>query len=146
VPAASLINGRIFALDIETDLIAETERKIHSAGLTNAIGERRDFLIEGSGRPDASVGYVMLFNILHIEQPVQLLREALRILRPGGIAGIIHWKHDASTPRGPSLAIRPTPEQCQQWALEAGFDFDRFESLCCCSWHFGLVVRKPNSF
>jgi hypothetical protein len=126
-------------------MIVETKRRLGNAGLSNAVVKHRDFMANGSGLGDGSVGYAMLFNILHIETPVELLREAYRVLHPGGVAGIIHWKHDAKTPRGPSLAIRPTPEQCQQWALEAGFEFVRIESLCCCSWHFGLVVRKPNS-
>jgi hypothetical protein len=84
----------------------------------------------------------MLFNILHVENPVSLLRETYRAPRPGSLAGIIHWKHDPKTPRGPSIEIRPTLEQCRQWAEAAGLEFVREESLCCCSWHYGLVMRK----
>jgi ubiquinone/menaquinone biosynthesis C-methylase UbiE len=143
VPAASLVAGQIFALDIEAAMIAATEKKVREANLSNIVLERRDFLTDGCGRPDASVGYAILFNILHVENPVGLLREAWRTLKPGGLAGIIHWKHDPKTPRGPTLEIRPTPEQCRAWAATAGFEFVRDESLCCCSWHFGLIVRKP---
>jgi SAM-dependent methyltransferase len=85
----------------------------------------------------------MLFNILHIEEPVKLLAEAYRVLTPGGRAAIIHWKHDPQTPRGPSLAIRPKPEQCLEWAEQVGFHFVRNEELCCCSWHWGMVVERP---
>jgi ubiquinone/menaquinone biosynthesis C-methylase UbiE len=53
------------------------------------------------------VDYAMLFNILHAEQPERLLREARRILAPHGLLGIIHWNYDPSTPRGPSMEIRP---------------------------------------
>jgi SAM-dependent methyltransferase len=84
----------------------------------------------------------MLFNILHTENPLGLLREARRILRPGGKAAIIHWNPDQATPRGPDMRIRPRPEQCQAWALEAGFDL----ALPCVSlppYHFGLAGRKP---
>ena len=85
----------------------------------------------------------MLFNILHIENPVRLLQEALRVLSPGGTVGIIHWRCDIPTPRGPSLDIRPTPEQCRSWGEAAGLEFVRYESLCCCSWHWGLVMKRP---
>ena len=145
VPAASLVDGRVFALDIESDMISETAKKAAEAGLSNVVPERRDFLATGCGRPNGSIGYAMLFNILHIENPVGLLREAYRALKPGGLAGIIHWKHDPKSPRGPSIEIRPTPEQCRDWAETAGFEFGRDESLCCCSWHYGMVVRKPTT-
>jgi hypothetical protein len=59
----------------------------------------------GTGLPNNSCEYVMLFNILQI----------------GGKVGVIHWVYDAATPRGPSLEIRPTPEQCISWLSEAAF-------------------------
>ena len=52
----------------------------------------------------------MLFYILHNENPEILLSEAWRILKPSCKIGIIHWRSDIETPRGPSLSIRPKPE------------------------------------
>jgi hypothetical protein len=92
---------------------------------------------------DQSTGYAILFNILHIEDPVGLLREAARGLVPGGHAGILHWRNDLPTPRGPTLTIRPTAAQCRTWGEAAGLEFVREQELCCCSWHWGLVLRKP---
>ena len=142
VPAAARVSGTVYALDIDPEMIEATASRAASAGLKNIVAQERDFLADGCGCPDGSAGYAMLFNILHIEEPVQLLREAHRVLAPGGRAGIIHWKHDPATPRGPSMSIRPRPEQCRDWAEEAGFQFVRFEDLCCCSWHWGLVVER----
>lgn len=143
IPAAELVTGRILGLDIEPEMVAATARKATEAALPNVATEVRDFVATGCGRADESVGYVMLFNILHIEHPVGLLREAFRVLVPGGCAGIINWRSDIPTPRGPSLTIRPTAEQCRAWSEEAGFEFVRDESLCCCSWHWGIVMRRP---
>ena len=143
LPAAAAPAGTVHALDIEPELVAETNQKATTAGLSNVRAAVRDFLTDGTGLPDASVQHAMLYNILHVEGPVALLREAYRVLEPGGTAGIIHWKHDPTTPRGPSLGIRPTPDQCRAWAEDAGFDYVRSEDLCCCSWHWGLVMRRP---
>jgi SAM-dependent methyltransferase len=143
VPAARLVEGRVIALDIDPAMVAETTRKTVDAGLSNVVGVVRDFVTDGCGVLDGKAGYVMLFNILHIENPVGLLREAFRALAPGGKVGIIHWRSDIPTPRGPSPTIRPSAEQCRAWAEQAGFEFVRAEELCCCSWHWGLVMRRP---
>jgi SAM-dependent methyltransferase len=143
LPAAQQVSGRVFAMDIEPDMVAATIQKATDLGLTNVTAEVRDFVADGSGLPDGRAGYAMLFNILHIENPLGLLREAYRSLGPGGRLGIIHWRTDVPTPRGPSPAIRPSAEQCRGWAEAAGFEFVRAEELCCCSWHWGLVMQRP---
>lgn len=135
--------GVVHAFDIEPDLVAETERKAREAGLSNVRPEARDVVSDGTGLDAGSAGYALLFNILHIENPVGLLKEAFRILAPGGKVGVIHWRRDLETPRGPSMAIRPSAEQCRAWGEQAGFTCERFQELCCCSWHWGLVLRKP---
>lgn len=143
VPAAQTVRGDVYALDIEPEMVAATKAKAQAAGLSNVRAIRRDFITDGTGLPAASVDYAMLFNILHLEEPVALLREAFRVLTPGATLGVMHWNYDPSTPRGPSLAIRPRPEQCRAWAEEAGFEFLREESLACCGYHYGLVFRRP---
>lgn len=143
LPAARAVAGRVFALDIEPALVAATAEKARAAGLANVVAVERDFLADGTGLPDGSAGYAMLFNILHVEDPVALLREARRVLAPGGTAGVVHWRTDVDTPRGPPLPIRPTVDRCRAWGETAGFEVVRAESLCCCSWHWGLVLRRP---
>ncbi|WP_406698469.1 class I SAM-dependent methyltransferase [Singulisphaera sp. Ch08] len=143
LPAAQLVTGRVFALDIEPSMVAETMRKAREAGLTNVVARERDFVAEGTGLPDVSVGHAMLFNILHIENPVGLLTEARRVLMPCGKVSVIHWRRDIKTPRGPSMAIRPSPEQCREWGEQAGLRFVRFDPLSCCTYHFGLVMERP---
>lgn len=113
IPTAQLISGRVIALDVEPAMVAETLAKAKRAGLSNVMGIVRDFVAEGTGLPESQAGRAMLFNILHIENPVGLLREAYRILTPGAQVGIMHWRRDIPTPRGPSLEIRPTAEQCR---------------------------------
>ena len=86
----------------------------------------------------------MVFNLLHIEDPLALLREAYRTLRPGAILSVIHWRSDIETPRGPPLEIRPKPEQCASWLAETGFDSVVHVDLgASAPYHFGLLAQRP---
>jgi len=140
IPAAKIIKGKVYALDIEPDMIRLTDEEAKKEGLNNIETIKRDFMTEGSGLSDESVDYVMLFNILHLEKPIILINEAKRILRSGGKLGIIHWNYDPKTPRGPSMDIRPKPEQCIKWAESAGFNDTVQYDLK--PYHYGIVLTK----
>jgi len=140
IPAARIISGKIYAFDIEPEMIETVQRKAKAIALNNVKTILRDFVSNGSGLKDASVDYVFLFNILHIEKPESLLIESYRILKAGGRVGIIHWNYDASTPRGPPMDMRPRPEQLKLWAELVGFIFEKMFDLK--PYHYGLVLRK----
>ncbi len=143
IPAARIVAGTVHALDIEPEMVEATRRRAADAGLRNVRAMVRDFMSRGTGLDDGSADYAMVFNILHGEEPVALLREALRNLRPGGPAGIMHWIHDPTTPRGPALSIRPRPEQCLDWALQAGLEPRGEGVVDLPPYHYGLVLRRP---
>jgi ubiquinone/menaquinone biosynthesis C-methylase UbiE len=142
VAAASRTSGTVFALDLDPAMLEATCRKAQQTGLSNVQTVLRDFIADGTGLPDNSVGGAMLFNILHAEKPVALLREAYRVLCSGGRLGIIHWNYDPSTPRGPDLSIRPRPEQCEAWTQAAGFQLAQ-GPVSLPPYHYGLAGRKP---
>jgi SAM-dependent methyltransferase len=106
-------------------MVRAVEQKTMELNLKNVVAVLRDFVSEGSGLNDSSVDFVFLFNILHGENPIPLLKEAYRILTTGGKAGIIHWRYDEIVVDGPSMDIRPKPEQCRHWAESAGFRFEK---------------------
>ncbi len=140
IPAAKIIKGKIYTFDIEPDMIRMTSEEAKKQKLSNVQVVLRDFMLEGSGLPNKSVDYVMLFNILHLENPVTLLHEAHRIMKTGGRLGIIHWNYDPATPRGPSMDIRPKPEDCLTWAQDAGFSEAVQYDLK--PYHYGIVMSK----
>lgn len=143
IPAAQRISGTIYALDIDPIMVEATADRVWRAGLKNVIVEQRDFVTHGCGREYRSACLVLLFNILHIEDPVNLLKEAHRVLRPGGIVGVIHWNYDVNTPRGPPLDIRPQPKQCKAWGEVAGLRWVRDQVLPGSRWHWGMVLDAP---
>ena len=121
-------------------MIEETKRKAEKRKLGNVETIIRDFVSDGSGLENESVDYVMLFNILHLNNPETLLREAYRILRKGGKLGIIHWNYDSTTPRGPPMEIRPKSEQCIKLARNFGFNHPIKYDLK--PYHYGILMEK----
>jgi ubiquinone/menaquinone biosynthesis C-methylase UbiE len=90
LPVANMVKGKIYAFDIEPQMIKIVDQKAKKLNKDIVVPILRDFVSEGSGLGDLSVDFVMLFNILHFENPIGLLKEAYRILRCGGKVGIIH--------------------------------------------------------
>ena len=142
IAAAQRTSGLVYALDIDPLMVAATAARVSQAGLKNVVVEQRDFVTEGCGRKPQSASMALLFNILHIEDPVGLLKEAHRVLHIGGSVGVIHWNYDVRTPRGPPLNIRPRSEQCRAWGEEAGLRWVRDECLPGSPWHWGMVLEK----
>ncbi len=142
LPTARHVTGIVTALDIEPAMTEHVAQKAVEAQLSNAHTVLRDFVADGTGLKSGSQHHAMIFNLLHLDEPVALLREALRVLTNGGSLSVMHWRSDIPTPRGPSLSIRPTPEQCRVWMAKAGFQrIEAVDLQDCCPYHFGLVAR-----
>ena len=143
IPAAQVIRGTTYALDIDPEMLTTTAAKTDAAKLHNVKLQQRDFVAEGSGLPDGTVDYVMLFNILHAEERLTMLKEAWRVLTAGGKLAVIHWNYDPGTPRGPSMSIRPRPEECQSWAEQIGFALPPPGLIDLPPYHYGFVFQRP---
>ena len=140
IPAARMIVGKVYAIDIEPIMIKVVQQKAKKLNLKNINTILRDFISEGSGLEALSVDYVLLFNILHGQKPKILLKEAHRILKPRGKVAIIHWNYDVTTPRGPPMDIRVKPSQIRYWAESVGFFFKK--KLVLKPYHYGLLLEK----
>ena len=141
IPSAKKIKGILYGFDIEEEMLETVKQKLKYRLIDNVVLEQRDILAQTTGLADNSVDYVMLFNILHHESPDNFLNEAYRILKPDGKTGILHWRSDVETPRGPDLTIRPTPDQILRWIDRLKFNIDK-EPVALEPFHFGLVISK----
>ena len=118
VPIAQVSGGTVWTFDVDPAMLARTRER--AAGLP-IVCEHRDVMAEGFG---VHVDCVLLFNILHCEHPIELLRHATKALNDGG----------------PSLDIRPRPEQLIQWAGEV--DLEPIGGVIDLPpWHYGLRFR-----
>jgi SAM-dependent methyltransferase len=138
LPLAQRIHGTFHALDVDSTMVRTTARRATEAGIKNLHTSVRDVLSDGFGLPPGSCAAALLFNILHAEAPLALLRGARDIIQPGGWLTVIHWRSDVPTPRGPPLSIRPTPVQVLDWAEQTGGLIPPATPLDLPPWHYGL--------
>ena len=138
---AKMIKGILFTFDIEKEMLDIVKQKLLKENIHNVNLEQRDVLAQKTGLADNSIDYVMLFNILHYESPLDFINEAYRILKQNGKVGIIHWRSDFETPRGPDLSIRPKPEQVLQLIDKSEFNIYK-EPVIIEPYHYGLVIIK----
>ncbi len=143
LPASRMISGTAIGIDIDGEMVVSCRMKASREGLHNVIAIQGDVSDDSTvctlNSYSGKIGYISLFNILHCENPVSLLKATHNLLNANGMIGVIHWKRE-DTPRGPSMAIRPTPEQVIRWANAAGYIVDVQVDLK--PYHFGLVFVK----
>ena len=73
-----------------SERIKELKNEAINLNIKNIICKKIDFLENGTSLDDNSQGHVMIYNLLHLENPQKLLKEAFRILKDDGIISIIH--------------------------------------------------------
>ena len=131
----------MYAFDIEDSLLQELNSKLKRNNIENVSLFNKDFINEGSNLHNEEVDYVMLFNILHAEKSAEILKESFRILKKGGKVGVIHWNYDSGTPRGPSMSIRPKPEELKYMLLNSGFSILKY-NINLPPYHYGIIAQK----
>ncbi len=101
--------GEVHAVDLQPEMLALLSFKLGSGGRKNIA------LVEGStthsSLPQQSCDLVLLANVWHeLDDHRAALREARRILRPGGRVAILDWRPDVTRPPGPPLEHRIAAE------------------------------------
>ena len=89
--------GRLIAVDIQPEMIAQVEKRVQEAGLTNVethIADAYRLPLE-----DASVDRVFLVAVLpEIPDQARALTELLRVIKPGGVLSITEDFFDPDYP------------------------------------------------
>jgi ubiquinone/menaquinone biosynthesis C-methylase UbiE len=133
-------NGRVYAEDIQPEMVNAIQRRAQREGLRNVttvMGTAIDPRI-----PEA-VDAVLIVDTYHeMDQPVTLLRNLARTLKPNGVIGIVNFKKDGGGP-GPAMDERVEPAKVIADAKAAGLelkrrdDFLRYQYLLT----FGVAPR-----
>lgn len=94
----------------------------------------------GTGLADNSQDFVLMANILFQSQMKQdIMREAIRILKPGGRACIIDWKKGSSDFGVPDN-LRTSSDEMRKMTEQVGLKF--LSSIDAGSYHYGLMFIK----
>jgi len=141
IPAAKRIKGKVYAYDIENEMIEKLESKSLKEKLQNVSLFNKDFIKEGTGLVNEEIDFVFLFNILHAKESESILKEAHRILKKNGRLGVIHWNYDPSTPRGPAMEIRPRPEDLKSLLIDTGFSILKY-NINLPPFHYGILAQN----
>lgn len=111
--------GRVYAVDVQRLMIEAIERRVEREGLNNVtaiLGEYDDPKLP----PDARTDAVLIVDAFHeMEDPVRLLTNVARRLKPHGRIGIIDYREGDGGP-GPDAAERVPPSVVISQASAAG--------------------------
>lgn len=142
VPVARRISGTVTTFDIDEAMVERTRRRAAEEAVWNILYVVRDVFADGFGGASESQVGCLLFNILHCEEPLRLLNEAARVVKPGGFVFVIHWRYDPATPRGPNMEIRPRPQRIVGWAKETGVLEAEGPAIDLPPWHYGIRFQR----
>ena len=123
IAAARIVgrSGLVYALDIDKKMISRVGKRAQLMSLRNIKPMVTDISkLKNVKLPKCD--FVLLANVIHgSRNRVKLLKEARRFLKSGGRTVVLNWKVDASTPRGPSMNLRPTEEDTLEYLRKAGY-------------------------
>ena len=86
---------RFISIDIAADSIAQAERRVQLAGLTNVEFRQADLFALPFAAESFDHGFVC-FVLEHLSRPVEALTILKRVLRPGGTMTVIEGDHGSA--------------------------------------------------
>ena len=120
-------NGRVYAEDVQHQMIGAIQRRVQREGLSNVefvLGTQTDPKL-----PPGSLDAALVVDAYHeMEQPVTLLKNLARAMKPTGLIGIVNYKKDGGGP-GPDMAERVDAEKVLADAKAAGLELRKRETF-----------------
>ena len=119
-------NGKVYAEDVQKEMIEAIKRRVSRADLKNVVtvvGTHTD------ARLPAPVDAALIVDSFHeMEQPVVMLRSIATRLKPNGRIGIIEFTKKGLGP-GPAMEERVDPERVVRDAAAAGLRLHAHETF-----------------
>lgn len=133
--------GQVTALDVMPSALESVQAKAKHEKLTNVNPVRANLeLPHGSKLSDGSQDAVFLANILwQSQKKVEVLKEAMRILKHGSSLVAVEWKKKSGG-LGPPDEMRMDEKGLQGLIEQAGLKF--VSTFAAGSFHYGVLAKK----
>src|SRR3989304_2986696 len=139
VPAAKIIGpaGMAFAVDTQSEmLIYLRDRRNPPDNVILIKSEEYEIPLA-----DCEADFALLAYVLHeTGDRVRLLREIMRILKPGGTLLVLDWEKKAEE-KGPPIEERITAKEARGYIEAAGFDVVQASPMN--PSHYRVLSRRP---
>ena len=134
-------NGTVTAIDIMEEKLDSVRVKAKAAGITTIETVRANLEVLGSsGLAEQSQDIAILVNILFQSiKKADILKEAKRVIRPGGTIVVVDWKKRTGG-FGPPDELRTDEVAMQTLISSEGFTFGR--TFNAGQFHYGLIFTK----
>ena len=133
-------NGRVYSLDIRPEALEAVRAKIKLYHLFNIEPSQADLEKErGSGLKSETIDKVIIANILfQAENKKNIVEEAHRILKPGGLAIVLEWNEEEKA--GPVLPNKLHRDEVAEIFKETGLSL--VKKFNAGTHHYGLIFKK----
>jgi len=133
--------GAVSALDVLPSALEAVQARARSAGLKNLIPIRANLEAPGGSMlGDNTQDMVLMANILwQSEKKKEIIDEAARILKHGGIATAVEWENGSIA--GPPSNMRIGSDELSNLMASSGLKF--VETFPAGGFHYGLIAKKP---
>jgi ubiquinone/menaquinone biosynthesis C-methylase UbiE len=142
LPMASAVErtGRVFAVDVAPQMLALLQTRLTEAGVDNVQCVEGDAARTGLQSGCADV--VLMANVWHeFDDHAAVLKEARRLLTPGGRIALLDWRPDSEPDHGPPIAHR-VASNAAKTALQAVGLIIGFEGNI--GWYSWLLIGSTD--
>lgn len=133
--------GKVYAIDIQKHMLDIIRSKARLNRLLNIETIWADLEnVNSVPLKENTVDLVLISNILfQVEDKENLLKEAIRLLKPGGKVVVVEWRKN-QLKFGPPPDRRISSQDVQKLFSENGLKLDK--EVYAGEYHYGLVFKK----
>ena len=142
-PVAKIVGkkGEVYGVDILRNALENINRRARQENINNVKTVWTDLEVFNATKIEtASLDTALIINTLYLSHKrVEIMREAMRMVRTGGKVVVIEWKNVAS-PFGPPSEERVKEELLKEGGKKLGLKLE--EEFFAGRYHYGVIFTK----